>query len=414
MENDMISLLDIIEHSLYETTNRDESKRTDPEIKIKEKEIPSDLHSEAYSFLIREGFVPVTKPHPAINKLLNFYNKHNPTVYESLKPQNCQYCVSTSIETACVFFNPVNNKFCLAYNPKFINEQIDGFDELIKSGIAKNKSDSRFDEDELSAESVQRLNFLIAHEINHIFKGDLRRFSRIIKTPNPTEEMQKIHNIASDSVNNQELLDTSFKLGGPVGYKFIEGGYLTHRKEDLLKKYNINQDRTVFISEISKKNPWDMEENSDTYYTWIMNNIDEYDKHMDEFQENQPEKEEDGDGDGDDDKNKKPQKPTYRVGDPIRIPDLGDDGYGRITKINGDDIIFETISKDEAIKIVKEKGISKPRVGFAMYNAPESFISKMCNILKINVSYPSYKKDLVSRVFTQNNLLGILTSGGIK
>lgn len=344
-----------------------------------------------------------TEAHPAIKKLIAMYGNHNETVFALLN--DCIFYRSEEIDTAGVFYDAYEKKYGFVYNPKFINDQIDGFDDLIKAGIAKSEDDEEIDEEYLEFESLQRLNFLIAHEVDHIFKGDLTRVNQwMSKDESKTEEEHHMSNIAQDAVNNQELLDTRFHLGGSIGYKFIEGGWVSTRNEELFKKYGIDAEKQAILGEMSKVQPYDMEENSDTYFRWIMKHKDEYDEYMKKFRPPKDPNEKKGKGKG----KGKPQKVNLKVGDPIQIIDS--DSYGVITAIDGDSYDYDPISEEEAKRLAK----GKLSTNFAVtYRKDNKFESALCDALQIDKSLPKYKNVLAVKLFTTPNIINILKVKGV-
>lgn len=408
----MITLNDIRNEILYE------EEQQPPTLKVGSDPLPEpeseNIHDKAMKLLRAQGFIPVIEPHPAIRKLLRMYRKYNPTIYTAFQPSHCTYCKSNRIRTACVFFDRIEKKFCLAYNSKFINEQIDGFKDLIASGKASGWDDSKMDEDDIPFDSLGKLNFLIAHEMTHILNGDLERYGKMKNVPSgfSTQELNKVHNIATDAVNNQELLSTNFKLGGPVGYKFIQGGMLSQRNEELFKKYNINGDKAVIISEMSKKDPWNMEENSDTYFKWMLKNIDEFDEYMKEKGSDNDDEDGENGGDGGGEGGEDDSEVIYRKGDVIFIPELNK--YGEVTSVEGDNVGFDIITEEEAKSRVKN---SSPRMGFKMSSGNlednNTFEAKVCMALGINRSVARYRQGTVKAIYMTPGVLSILTSKGV-
>ena len=260
-----------------------------------------DVLYEEILLEIEGGEVP-----KSIQKILAKLVYSEPFIARLFSRSHTDWIQDNSISTAGV--RPYQGRIQFSYNSSFIN------------GL-----------------SPAEINFLLQHELYHIFRKHSERAAAAGAT---TKRTHRLANIAMDSLINAE----SEKDGGFGGLpmKVIEGGWF-------LKEHAGNFNSVEEHWQKDKKDVYNGSPNTEPIYKWMKQ------RDADAQKKEEPEEGE-GEGEGGEGGPPPPQwEPT--VGDIIKNKKTGE--YGRVTDLGHGKAKVEKISKEEAYAETKAKSAGK-------------------------------------------------------
>lgn len=252
----------------------------------------------------------------SIQKILAKLVYKEPFVARMFSRSHTDWIADSSIDTAGVMTRQGRIKFY--YNPGFI------------SGL-----------------SDAELNFLLQHELYHIFRSHTKRGSAIGATTGRTHYLM---NVAEDSLINTDCeKDGGF---GGLPMKVIDGAWFVEDRGD---KYGSVEKHW----QKDKNDAYTGSKQSEAIYKWMLERDKQAQQKQQQQQQNQNQQQQDQEGQGQEGQGEEGQQPPWEpsIGDVVYNKKTGK--YGKVTNVANGKAKVEEISEQEA-----EAAVSQFKQGF--------------------------------------------------